>query len=505
MNHRRAIKNAIKRLDQSISEPLDAVVYITQAPEFMILTQMLSVLAIASQQLVDISPKSGMKIPASLYTLILAASGERKSTVDKLLMKAVRKFERWLAEQAEHARQKYNTELELWKTKKKALNKALDAAYKKGEEPTVLIEVFHIHNASKPTLPMVSRILAEDVTVAKLKSMLAGENTSLALMSDEAGTLLSSDLIKDNSLFCSLWSGTPIRVDRTNATEVHIEGARLTLSMQIQPDIYKAFRIKNDDAMRSSGLDARFLYCEPESEIGYRFEDVDDKSYEEASLDLGRFNSRIDALLKEGIEHKTQNKPRHCLELTDSAKKVWNYKFNSIEYEMQSGEYLEHYKDFGSKFMEQASRIAAALHVFKHTEYSSVLVSRETMETAIDLADIYLEQARMIFRAPEDSEYVDMTHANKLLDWIMNNEGANLLLKSKIRRSGPHCVRKLSKLEDVIEILIDSGDIFCYKKNRSVYISLSWEKHPSFFRRKLPLTLNGKRVDDLVRYYGRYK
>lgn len=505
MSQRRAVKNVIKRLGRSLSDPLDAITYKTQAPEFMVLTQMLSVLSIASQSLVDIRPRNEIKIPVSLYTLILASSGERKSTVDKFVMKPVRETEKEVTDQAVHAQQKYNADKELWDIKKKALSRELDAAYKKGEEPTALIEAYHIHIASEPTLPIASRILAEDITVAKLKSMLAGKNTSLALMSDEAGTLLSSDLIKDNALFCSLWSGKSIRVDRANANEVHIDDARLTFSMQIQPKIYKEFRIKNGDAMRSSGLDARFLFCEPKSEIGYRFEDVDDKSYVEDSIKLGKFSSRIDALLKEGLEYRTQNKPRHCLELTDGAKKVWADKFNDIEYAMRDGGYLEHYKDFGSKFMEQASRIAAVLHVFKYTDYISKLVDRETMETAIDLAEIYLEQAMMIFRAPETREYVDLANANKLLDWIKDNWKDRMFLKSEIRRSGPHCVRDLNKLEDAIEILIDRGDVFCYKKNRSIYISLSWEKYPRHVRLSEAFTLNGRRVDGLVRYYGRYK
>lgn len=82
--------------------------------------------------------------------------------------------------------------------------------------------------------------------------------------------------------------------------------------------------------------------------------------------------------------------------MTDRAKKLWLDKFNDIEYEQRDGEYLEHYRDFGSKFMEQASRIAAVLHVFEHDDYSSVLVDYDTMKTAIQLAEIYLHQAMII-------------------------------------------------------------------------------------------------------------
>lgn len=503
MNQHRAIEAVIERLDQPLWDPLDVVAYRTKAPRFMILTQMLSVIAIASQQLVDISPKSEMKIPASLYTLILAASGERKSTVDKLLMKPVREFEKWLAEQAENTQQKYQTELELWNMKKKVLSKELDEMYKKGEEQAILIDALHTHNMNKPTSPIASRVLAEDVTVAKLKSMLAGHNTSLALVSDEAGTLLSSDLMKDNALFNSLWSGQTIRVDRANATEFHIEGARLTLSMQIQPDIYRTFRNSNGDAMRSSGLDARILLCEPESEIGYRQEDRNESPSLDDNIKLGRFNSRIDTLLKEGHDYRTQNKQRSCLELTRVAKDLWQDKYNDIEYSMRDGEYLEHYKDFGSKFMEQATRIAAALHVFKHKDYGSRLVDYKTMQTAIELAEIYLHQALIIFRAPEAREFTDQTHVNKLLEWITQNWKNELLLKADIRRSGPHCVRNLDKLEDAIEVLIARGDIICFKKKQSIYVSLSWHKYPNLVRRALVRTRDRIYADELIEYRGR--
>lgn len=107
--------------------------------------------------------------------------------------------------------------------------------------------------------------------------------------------------------------------------------------------------------------------------------------------------------------------------MTDRAKTLWLDKFNEIEYAMRDGEYLEHYRDFGSKFMEQASRIAAVLHVFEHDDYSGVFVDYDTMKTAIQLTEIYLHQAMIIFRAPEAREYLDMTHVNKLLEWIIQN------------------------------------------------------------------------------------
>lgn len=499
MNQHRAINAIINKLDLSLKKPLDAIHNRTKAPGFMILTQMLSVISIASQQLVDISPKREMKIPTSLYILILAASGERKSTVDKLIMKPVREFEELLAVHTENALIDYQIEIELWDMRKKVLKTQLDEMYKKNESNSILIEAWRALSANKPIPPIPTRILAEDITVSKLKSMLAGKNTSLALVSDEAGTLLSSDLMKDNSLFNSLWSGQTIRVDRANKSEAFIEGARLTINIQIQPDIYKAIRVRNGDVMRNSGLDARFLLCKPESEIGYRFEDSGDTLSAEQERYIREFKLRIDTLLKEGFELRQQGRERYCLKLTDKAEVVWNEKFNEIEYAMRRGEYLENYKDFGSKFMEQASRIAAVLHVFRHKDYSDLLVDHETMQTAIELMDIYLQQVLISYLASESREFTDESHADKLLAWIMGSWKNELILRSEVRRSGPHCVRNLDKLKDAIEILNARGDIVCFKNKKSNFISLSWHKYPDLVMRSSLCTRDGISFSDLIR------
>ena len=504
MNQYSAIESVIAKLDKSISEPLKIIAKKTKAPKIMILTQMLSTSSIAIQKLVDISPKHGMKIPVSLYVMILAASGERKSSVDKILMNAVREFEKTLIEKEKGLQEKYRIDHDLWSMKLKNINKQLNEMFNNGEESAELLELWNAHNLKKPILHVERRLLIEDVTGAKLKSMLGGDGTSLALVSDEAGTLISSDLIKDNSLFCSLWSGQSILIDRMNSSRVSIENARLTISMQIQPNVYRKFMATNGEAMRSSGFNARFLFCEPESEIGYRFEGVDDKTSFHDEITLSQFNSRIDSLLKAGMANDSETKDRHCLSLTDMALDVWLKKFNEIEFQMRDGEYLENFRDFGSKFMEQASRIAAILHVLKNEQYKTYSVDHQTMQVAIQLTEVYLHEAMMIFREPADNEEENSTHANALIEWMIENWRCEWVLKSEIRRSGPHCVRNLSCLENAIQLLIRKGDIYCFRKKQSIYISLSWDKYPRLVRGIASLTRNGYPVRGLRECQGKY-
>ncbi|PTT50717.1 DUF3987 domain-containing protein, partial [Aeromonas sp. HMWF015] len=233
MNLRREIRNAIEKLDENILAPLDDVSHATKAPEFMILSQMLSVMSIAAQPLADIRTPVGMQLPVSLYFLILAASGERKSTVDKLLMKSIREYEHSLATKTESEYANYVIELELWEVKKKTLRKGLEKIHQDRADLNEITEEWRLHQSCKPIQPITTRVLIDDISGAKLKMMLSEKNSSLALTSDEGGTLLSSELIKDHSLFCSLWSGQTIRIDRANNTELLIDGARLTISIQV--------------------------------------------------------------------------------------------------------------------------------------------------------------------------------------------------------------------------------------------------------------------------------
>lgn len=290
-----------------------------------------------------------------------------------------------------------------------------------------------------------------------------------------------------------------------NSSRVSIENARLTISMQIQPNVYRKFMATNGEAMRSSGFNARFLFCEPESEIGYRFEGVDDKTSFHDEITLSQFNSRIDSLLKAGMANDSETKDRHCLRLTDMALDVWLKKFNEIEFQMREGECLESYRDFGSKFMEQASRIAAILHVLKNEHYKVHSVDHQTMQVAIQLTEVYLHEAMMIFREPADNEEENSTNAKKLLEWMIQNWRCEWMLKSEIRRSGPYCVRNLESLESALEVLIARGDIYCYKKSKSIYITLSWDKYPGLVRRMSSLTRDGYEVRGLSEYHGRHK
>lgn len=60
----------------------------TQAPLALVATSALTAMSVSSQNQADVCRPGNLCGPVNLYSLILADSGERKTTVDKVFMKA---------------------------------------------------------------------------------------------------------------------------------------------------------------------------------------------------------------------------------------------------------------------------------------------------------------------------------------------------------------------------------------------------------------------------------
>lgn len=84
-----------------------------QAPESLICTCVLSAMAYACQgniNIEDISIK-----PVSINSFILSESGERKSTVEKMVSQPILDLEKELAQEFESEQIEYESDMELWK------------------------------------------------------------------------------------------------------------------------------------------------------------------------------------------------------------------------------------------------------------------------------------------------------------------------------------------------------------------------------------------------------
>ena len=88
-NSNNLFRQAIRSLSPDLIGAYYSILNQTQAPEQLVVTSMLSALSTACQDFIDVKTPYGAIQPVSLFTLVIAESGERKTTTDNLVRKAI--------------------------------------------------------------------------------------------------------------------------------------------------------------------------------------------------------------------------------------------------------------------------------------------------------------------------------------------------------------------------------------------------------------------------------
>ncbi len=257
-------------LSEELQQVIKRVHAETQAPYPLIAASLLSTMSLACQDLYDVEPKENMRYPISLYQMVLAESGERKSTVDRLLMSSIRELEAEWGSEYHTQISTYQTDLSILEVQSNALTKKFHQDIKKGVDPEKTVQALRDCKNSKPKEPVRKRIVSNDITPAAIKRELGTGWLSLGLFSDEAGSIFSGGVLGDPPLLNSLWNGSSIEIDRASAESFKIEDARLSCMLMVQPKLFEAYMVKRGEHARASGFFARTLFCEPVSTIGSR-------------------------------------------------------------------------------------------------------------------------------------------------------------------------------------------------------------------------------------------
>ena len=123
------------------------------------------------------------------------------------------------------------------------------------------------------TVPVMPRLVADDVTPEAAATLLAEQDGRLAVLSAEGGifSILAgrySGGIPSLEVFLKGHSGDMLRVDRKGRPPEHIPRPALTLGLCVQPEILRA--IADMPGFRGRGLLARILYSLPANLVGRR-------------------------------------------------------------------------------------------------------------------------------------------------------------------------------------------------------------------------------------------
>jgi len=447
-------------LPAGLRAAIDDVASTTQAPFAMCATSALAALSVAAQGHCDVQRNSQLKGPTSLFCLVLAESGERKSTVDKFFTEAILAHQKEQAELMKPDVKKYTAELMAWTAQKNGIQESIKQAAKKAE-PTLedtnrLIEI----EAAQPVPPKVPRFIFGDATPEALIYELHKSWPSGGVISSEGGVIFGSHGMSPDSVMRNLanmnilWDGGQIPISRKTSESFTVDGARLTVCVAVQYPVLAQFLEKAGDVARGSGFLARFLVAWPESTQGNR-------PYIEPSgtlRGLDAYDARITALLNQQLNFdETGNgiEPE-LLKLSSEAKSDWVKFYNVIELELKPTGSLTTVRDVASKIADNAARVAGLFHLYEHGTQGEIGI--DAMQSACNIVMWHLSESRRLLGELAQDPALSM--AAKLDDWLIarcNVRGTSRLTLREVLQNGPiRILRKKSTLLPVLDELFDA-------------------------------------------------
>lgn len=470
----------IDALPESLQKAVQEVQAFVKAPFPMVVTSALTALSLAIQGHVNAKRADKLESPTSLFTLAIADSGERKTTLDGYFSKPIADYERSEEEKAKPLVEKYKADYAAWKAQYDGLQAAIKNATAnpkwKGDMVNVLIEQLQNLQANEPIPPLIPRIILQDETPENLAYSLAKRWPSSGIVSSEAGAVLGShgmgkDSVMRNLAFLNtLWDGKSLTIGRKTSESFTVRDARLTVGLQIQEATLRAFFDKSGALARGTGFLARFLMCWPESTQGTRFYTEPPVSWPH----LGEFNNRMNAILYQPLPIKSENglslEPI-ALELSKDAKKEWIAFHDAIEADLSANGELYDIKDCASKIADNAVRIAAIFQVYGTQSFAGQ-ISAEHFEGASRIAAWHLSESRRFFG--ELALPVEQANAVRVDGWLLNYCRFKNIKKISKRGIQQYCpVRKKDSLTAALTELAELNRVRLIKEGKSIIVEIN--------------------------------
>ncbi len=440
----------IDSLPHIIKEAVTAYQQYGQQPMPLIACSALANISLSCQSLANVARDHLLTSPISLYFLIVAQSGERKSAVDKAFSFGIRNWQQKTIEQFIPDTVSDTIIHNAWSIERDAIIKQIRRDSNNGESTLQLQTELKELIQSEPSIQLLPELFFEDVTQEAFVANLAQGWPSSSLWSDEASIILSSHGMQNGSTkFIStlnrLWDGNPFLVHRKTSKNFAVSNRRLTVSLMLQPLLLLHLLQRHDGMSRQSGFLARNLITHPTSAMGERFY----KEPPEKLEALDKFHNQINECLNQSLY--LDKKGCHqlpTLSFSPTAKEIWIKFFNEVEKGLNNHNKWLNIQDFASKSSENVARLSALLHLF--TGKDSSQINSESMEQAISIIHWHLLETKQILEP--SVKYPNIDNAIKLLNWIKSHDLQEASPRY-LQQYSP--VREKNKRDQAISLLIE--------------------------------------------------
>jgi putative DNA primase/helicase len=459
-------------LPNTVRAAVEEVAGFVKAPLPMVASSALAALSLAIQAHVDIKRAEKLHGPTGLFLLTIADSGERKSTCDGFFTKAIRDYEAEQAEAAKPVLKRYKADIEAWEAKRSGIKDKIRHLAKDSKPTDGMEAALRELEQDKPEPPRVPRLMYADATPEALAHGLAKQWPSGGVVSAEAGIVFGShgmgkdSVMRNLATLNQLWDGTSLTIDRRTSESFTVQGARLTVALQVQEPTLREFFSKSGALARGTGFLARFLVSWPASTQGYR-------PFTEAPANwpaLAAFNHRLAEILGQPVPMDDDGALTPAmLSLSPEAKRAWVEYHDAIESELANGGELYDVRDVASKSADNAARLAALFQMFEH---GTGAVSVDCFESASRITAWHLNEARRFFG--ELALPAELADAARLDSWLMEycrRERVGTVNKRYLRQHGP--VRDGARLDSAIMELIELDRLRLRNEGRRIDLAVN--------------------------------
>lgn len=436
----------------------------------MAVTSALGVISAVCQGLVDVAFPNGYTVPTSLMTLTIAGSGERKSSLDSLFSKPLSDIQQEKDQVYQAENIKYQRDLKNWKLKEKALNRQLQKCHEGMGDCSDIEQRLYALDAERPQAPRVCKLIYSDTTPSALAFGMY-ENLPIALLrSDEAGALMRGRALDDLYLLNAMWTGSDTVVERRTSESYTLRGARLSVSMMVQPEILKRFLKKKGDEAHDSGFLARLLVSCPEIKTGNR----PPPGQPGKMIHVEKFQARVRERLEMSLEAIERNQGRKVLTFSPQASELWKALYSVIECEARADRLYAHAHAHASKLMDNVSRVAALVHTFENDDFDAQ-ISQDDLAYAFNICRHYSGHfMKHIAGQPRVVKLADMlVRAIRRYTAEPPNPNVREFTRSNITQYGNPVFKEHDDFDAAIELLQRLGHIQEHKRRGKVYYQFS--------------------------------
>lgn len=448
-----------------------------QSPVALVGTSALSALSVAVQGLVNIERAPGLDGPTSLYTLVIAESGERKTATDRHFWLGIDEYELESKSNARDETATYETACENRDRRLSVCDKHVRSLLQRrgsNSEDIQALEDEILELKQQVILPpLVPKIQLTDETPENLAFSLAKHYPSAAVMTSEGGHFFGAHgmkaehITKNLALYNTLWDGRRHRIGRRTSEDIALESVRLTLTLQTQNAVLSKFLLQSGDLARGSGFLARFLITRPESTQGQRF-------YKDPPRDWPRrqkFSNRIKELLELGIQvDENRQLELGCLQLSAEGKRAWVEYHDQIESDLSRNGAYDSIRDVASKAADNIARIATIFHVYENGPEGEV--SDGSVHRAAEFVAWHLEEALRFYNEIQSSTIErDAIEIEYILKQKTKAQGS--VSVRDILNGGPRRLRSRHKLDPVLEFLAERHRVKVRREGKSHMIELN--------------------------------